>query len=256
MKTPLSPLSPGSVGSIYSGTPLEYVETSPAGDSAVRVGCYALNLGGAQPGPEDLGASIPAQGGDRDIIAVTLLQSSYRCSAELLNRSRRAYARGDGSEHREAPGSHSPHREASLGPGRAWCWDDDDSDELCADVYPESAAVARESVREAPEASTMIKILTDVVERHSHFAKSPEAMDLAYMTLGARCRFSGLDTKTLNAPAGAGNGRDVPRGSSSSAVSHSFRLMFGRAIIARSGLDASMLSLLKRARTRVEATLK
>ena len=33
-----------------------------------------------------------------------------------------------------------------------------------------------------------IKILTDVVERHSHFAKSPEAMDLAYMTLGARRR--------------------------------------------------------------------
>ena len=143
MKTPLSPLSPGSVGSIYSGTPLEYVEKSPGGDSAVRVGCYALNLGGAQP-PEDLGASIPAQGGGRDIIAVTLLQSSYRCSAELLNRSRRAYARGDGSEHREAPGSHSPHREASLGPGRAWCWDDDDSIIRRAVTPARSAADAAE----------------------------------------------------------------------------------------------------------------
>ena len=206
---PQSPLTVSSVGeesveSLYSGTSLALPRESACEEDLgpVRVGCYALNLGGAQP--ESLEASIPRFGGDRDVVAVTLLRSSYRCSAELLNKARRAYARGDGSgrEFAEAPGSHSPHRDAALGPSRAWSWDDDDSNELCADVYPESAAVTREDVlRESGEGNAMIRLLADVVERHSHYGRPSSEVgedEVAYMQLSTRCRLSGLEQRALD----------------------------------------------------------
>ena len=56
----------------------------------------------------------------------------------------------------------------------------------------------------------------------------------------------------LRARDGAGNGRDVPKAPSST-IFHSFRLIFGRAIIARSVLEARML-FLERARAKTLAS--
>mmetsp|Transcript_15697 Transcript_15697/g.48597 ORF Transcript_15697/g.48597 Transcript_15697/m.48597 type:complete len:102 (+) Transcript_15697:146-451(+) len=52
---------------------------------------YALELDNAQPTSAQL-ALLPELGGDRDVVAVALLRSGYRCDANGLNQARRACA--------------------------------------------------------------------------------------------------------------------------------------------------------------------
>ena len=101
------------------------MEETPGG---LKVGVFTRRLGW---GPaSDLGAWVPKGGGDYDVIVVGALESSYKVTAEFLNKAHRAMLKGafTAADADEGPGGHSP-------PGR-WSWCDDDSEKLWLDAKP------------------------------------------------------------------------------------------------------------------------
>ncbi|KAJ1463119.1 hypothetical protein M885DRAFT_504673 [Pelagophyceae sp. CCMP2097] len=115
----------------------------------LKVGMYSVRLNHTQPESWDE-LQIPADGGDRDVIAIAVFDSSYRANPELVHQVRRLTPwLGADACATEERGVHSPHRSAAM----PWSWEDDDTDELWSDLLPIMSDAVQPLLRSSPVAN-------------------------------------------------------------------------------------------------------